>query len=80
MLNAEKAQARYESKREQAALKCAAKLEAAVTAMNEYLRACMDCNDASSPSRNGLADSRLILIGNMSEYSNYLSSRYAKEK
>lgn len=75
----EKDQAKKDAKRKQAALKCAAKLDAAIEAMNEFLRACRECNDAGHPERNGIADSRIVLIGNMAEYSTYLSSRFSKD-
>ena len=49
--------------------------------MNDYLRACNDCDDASRG--RGLDDSRLVQKRNINEYAHYLSSvfrlRYEKE-
>jgi hypothetical protein len=42
-----KAQARAEAKRKTMALICAKKLEAAADALNEFLLACIECNDGS---------------------------------
>lgn len=72
-------QAKLEAARRKAGLKCAERLTAAADALNDYMRACRECQDASSPERNGAADSRIILVGNMSEYSGYLDGLY-KEK
>lgn len=69
-------QTKLEAARKKAGLKCAEKLTAAADALNDYMRACRECQDASSPERNGLADSRVILVGNLSEYSGYLEDLY----
>ncbi|MGR9587062.1 hypothetical protein [Pandoraea sputorum] len=71
-----KAQARAEAARKKAAVECARKLEAARDALNVYLLACTDCNDASRS--RGADDGRLILMSNMSEYAGFLRSIYDK--
>ncbi|VVE52618.1 hypothetical protein [Pandoraea terrigena] len=71
-----KAQARAEAVRKKAAVECARKLEVARDALNAYLLACIECNDASRS--RGADDSRSILMGNMSEYAGFLRSVYDK--
>lgn len=71
-----KAQARAEAARKKAAVECAKKLEVARDALNAYLLACIDCNDASRS--RGADDGRLILMGNISEYACFLRSVYDK--
>lgn len=71
-----KAVLKAEAARKKAALVCAAKLAAASEALNAYLRACNECDDESRG--RGLDDSRLILMRNINEYSNYLSAVYDK--
>jgi hypothetical protein len=71
-----KAQARAEAARKKAAVECARKLEVACDALNAYLRACTECNDASR--NRGADDGRLILMGNMSEYAGFLRAVYDK--
>jgi len=73
---ADKALAKAEANRKKAALECAQKLLAASDAVNRYLASCNECQDASSA--RGADDSRLILIGNMTEYAGYLHSIYDK--
>jgi len=72
-----KAQQRAEAARKKAALEAARKLRAASQALNEYLTACLACNDASRS--RGVDDSRTILIGNMNEYACFLQGRFDKE-
>lgn len=69
-----KAAARAEAKRKTAALNCAQKLEAAAKALKEFMTACNDCEDASGV--RGIDDSRVILVGNISEYANFLRSKF----
>lgn len=71
-----KAQAKAEAARKKAALVCEAKLRAASEALNAYLFACNECRDASAC--RGADDGRLILVRNINEYANYLSSVYDK--
>lgn len=68
--------ARLEAARKKAAINCARKLEAAAEALNEFLRACNECNDGSGSERNGIADGRITLAGSCAEYAGYLSFRY----
>lgn len=75
-----KQQARLEAARRKAGLKCAEKLDAAADALNAFMSACRECDDASNPVRNGAADSRIILVGNITEYSTYLMSLYGKDR
>lgn len=72
------AQASKEAARKKAGLVAAAKLEAAADALNAYMRACSECADASDPSRNGAGDGRVILVGNIMEYSVYLQDKHSK--
>ncbi|AKK24968.1 hypothetical protein [Pandoraea oxalativorans] len=71
-----KAQARAEAARKKAAVECARKLEVARDALNVYLLACIDCNDASRS--RGPDDGRMLLMSNMSEYAGFLRSVYDK--
>ena len=68
------------TRRRKTALAAAKKLEEATTALRAFLMACNDCHDesASLTLQGKGIDGREILIGNMSEYSTYLSSRYEK--
>lgn len=71
-----KTQAKAEAKRKRTALACASKLAAASQALTEYLNACAECNDASSPRH--AADGRYSLRSSINEYAAYLSGRYDK--
>lgn len=75
---ARNAQASKEAKRKKAGLVAAAKLSAAADAMNAFMSACSECADASDPGRNGAGDGRVILVGNIMEYSVYLQDKYSK--
>ena len=78
-MTTDRQQAAKEARRRAAAIKAAKRLGAAVEAMNDFLAACGDCQDAASPERNGAADSRIRLVGAMSEYEHYLLSVFDKE-
>ena len=69
-----KAVARAEAARKKAALVCAKKLHAAADGLGDLLRACRECDDASSPRRGD--DGRLILAANIREYAGWLESAY----
>lgn len=71
-----KSEARAIAARVKAARSAAKALESATTAVSAYLNACRDCADGSGDERHGMADGRLILIRDMSEYAAFLSSRY----
>lgn len=71
-----KAQARADAARKKAAVECARKLEAASDALNAYLLACIECDDASRS--RGADDGRLVLMSNMGEYAAWLRSVYDK--
>lgn len=70
-----KTQARAESRRKAAALKCSRKLDEARDALNEFLSACLDCGHVEATR---LDDSRRLLMRDMSEYSSYLDSVYSR--
>lgn len=74
--NDRKRQAKAEAARKKAALACANKLEAAADSLNEFLRACAECSDASFD--RGADDSRRLLQASMREYSGYLDSVFNK--
>lgn len=42
------------------------------------MRTCSECADASDPSRNGAGDGRVILVGNIMEYSVYLQDKHSE--
>lgn len=69
-------QEKAEAKRKAKGLACAAKLDASIAALSEYLNACRDCCDNSGDELRGISDGRIILIGNLAEYSSYLRGRY----
>lgn len=71
-----KRQARAEATRKKAAIACSKKLEAAATALNDYLIACLECNDESR--ERGTDDSRRLLQASIMEYSSYLDAVYNK--
>lgn len=54
------------------ALVLAKKLNEAADATNSFLSACLDAGERGR----GLDDGRLVLIGNMTEYANYLEARF----
>lgn len=70
-----------EAKRSKSGMVAAKKLEAAATALNAYIHACNDCNDASADlGRQGKGiDGRRKLIADMAEYSGYLDSLFSQE-
>ncbi|QDQ87634.1 hypothetical protein FMZ60_08555 [Alcaligenaceae bacterium SJ-26] len=61
--------------RKKAALNAAKKIQAAADALNVFLLACIDCDDASRS--RGQDDGRIILMSNMMEYAGYLESKYS---
>ena len=71
-----KAHERTEVARKKAALVCAKKLEAAADALNDFLKACHECNDAGRD--RGADDSRRILQASMREYAGHLDSVFNK--
>ena len=64
--------------RRKAALACARRLEAAADALNAFMLACLECDDASAARR--ADDGRVILVGNMMAYAGYLDQRYGSEQ
>lgn len=64
-------------KRAIAGRKCAAKLEAAVEALNAYMSGCNTVGDASAV--RGADDGRLRLVRDMQEYAIWLQALYDKE-
>lgn len=71
-------QARAEAARKRAARALIKKLDATKEALNEFLFTCIDCRDGSGDVR-GEADSRRLLMRDITEYSSWLSSVYDKE-
>jgi hypothetical protein len=69
-------QAKAEAKRKAKALACAAKLDASIASVREFLNACRDCSDNSGDELRGISDSRNILIRDMAEYSAFLHGRF----
>jgi len=78
--NPQQKQSRLEANRRKAALTAVKKMEETVTALYAFLRACNECDDGSGDAHRGIADGRTILIGNLKEYSGYLSETYAAEQ
>lgn len=70
---------KFEQRRKKAALVCSKKLEVAADAVNDFLRACRECDDGSGDHQRGISDGRQILIRDMSEYAGFLSSKYSTE-
>jgi len=73
-----KAQARAEAARRKAGLACAKKLDAAAEALHEFVMACLECNDASSP--RGEDDGRTLLQRSIREYAGYLESVFGEKQ
>lgn len=71
-----KEQAKAEANRKKAAIACAKKLEAAADSLNELMRACNECHDASSVQR--VDDGRQLLVERLMEFSSWLDSAYNK--
>lgn len=71
-----KEQARAEANRKKAAIACSKKLEAAADSLNELMRACNECHDASSVQRGD--DGRQLLMTRLMEFSSWLDSVYNK--
>lgn len=67
------------AKRKKAAVDCAKKLESATEALNDYLRACRECDDESSDRVGGAWDGRRLLMRDMTEFAGWLTAVYDKE-
>ncbi|ASL26742.1 hypothetical protein ACG10_10885 [Azotobacter chroococcum] len=67
------------AKRKKAAVTCAKKLESAAEALNDYLRACRECDDESSDRVGREWDGRNIMIRDIMEYAGWLDAVYGKE-
>lgn len=62
--------------RRKAGQACAKKLEAAATALTDYLAACRECADGSGDEKRGIADGRTILMHDITEYASWLNQLY----
>lgn len=71
-----KSQARAVANRKKTAIACAKKLEAAADSLNELMRACNECHDASSVRRGD--DGRQLLVERLMEFSHWLDAAYNK--
>jgi hypothetical protein len=69
-----------EQRRRKAAMAASKKLAEAADAVNKFLHACRECSDGSGDEYHGVADGRIILIGNMMEYSGHLDSTFSKDQ
>lgn len=65
---------RLQAARQRAAQKAAASLQRAADDLAAFSMACMECNDASSPTRED--DGRTLLQGSMREYAGWLEDVY----
>ncbi|SEI91311.1 hypothetical protein SAMN04244579_02428 [Azotobacter beijerinckii] len=68
------------AKRKKAAVACAKKLESAAEALNDFLRACRECDDESSDRVGREWDGRNIMIRDITEYAGWLDAVYGKEQ
>ena len=66
--------------RRAAGLKAAKALKKAAEALQDYLRACRECQDGSDDSKMGAGDGRQVLIGNMTEYMGWLYWKHDAER
>lgn len=73
-----RAQAKVEANRNKAGSAAAKKMEAAVSAVAEFLRCCNACQDGSGDEERGISDGRHILMRDMREYASWLDSKYVR--
>ncbi len=73
-----RAQAKAETNRNKAGIAAAKKVEAAVSAVAEFLRCCNACRDGSGDEQRGISDGRHILMREMREYAGWLDSKYVR--
>lgn len=76
MANLEPMNSRAEHRRAIAGRNASRKLAAAAKALAAYLSACRHCADGSGDEKTGIADGRIKLISDASEYAGYLDSKY----